>query len=118
MLYSKNAIGILSLLLSPLLGTILFAQNLKAIGQAKLGPAFVIGSLFMAGMIRRVASHLNPWISFAIINMVGSSLLYFYFWDKFFGTYEYKRKNFWPPTLLFVLVIGVVVIGQYFYSRR
>jgi hypothetical protein len=118
MLYSKNAIGVLSLLLSPLLGTILFAHNLKAIGQAKLGPAFVIGSLFMAGMIGRIAPSLNPWIRLAIINIVGSSLLYFYFWDKFFGEYEFKRKNFWPPTLFFIFVIGVVVVAQYFYSRR
>jgi hypothetical protein len=118
MLYSKNAIGILSLLLSPLLGTILFAHNLKAIGEAKLGPAFVLGSIFLAGMIRRIAPNLNPWIVLAIINIVGSSLLYFYFWDKFFGKYEFKRKNFWPPTLFFVFVISVVIVAQYFYSRR
>ena len=118
MLYSKNVVGILSLFLSPFLGTILFAHNLKEIGQAKLGPAFVIGSIFLGGMIMRIAPDLNPWIRLAIINIVGSSLLYFYFWDKFFGKYEFKKKNFWPPTLRFVFVIGVVLAGQYFYSRR
>jgi uncharacterized membrane protein len=118
MLYSKKAIGILSLLLSPLLGTILFAHNLKEIGQAKLGPAFVIGSIFLGGMTMRIAPDLNPWIRLVIINIVESSLLYFYFWDKFFGEYEFKRKNFWPPTLFFAFVISVVIVAQYFYSRR
>ena len=118
MLYSKNAISILSLLLSPLLGTILFAHNLKETGKGKLGPLFIIGSVFLGGIVRRIAPNLNQWIGLAIINITGSAVLYFYFWDKFFGKYEYKKKNFWPPTLLFIFVIGSALIGQYFYLRR
>ena len=118
MLYSKRAIGILSLILSPFLGTVLFARNLKEIGQAKLGPAFILGSLFLSGIVRRIAPNLNPWIGLAVINIIGSSLLYFYLWDKFFSEYEFKEENFWPPTLFFIFVISVVVVAQYFYSRR
>jgi hypothetical protein len=35
MLYSKRAIGILSLLLSPFLGSVLFAINLRDIGKGE-----------------------------------------------------------------------------------
>lgn len=118
MLYSKNAVCILSLLLSPLLGAFLFAYNLTAIGKAKLGPAFVIGILLVAGIIKQIVPELNPWIGWAGINIAGSSLFYFYFWDKFFGAYEFKRKNFWPPTLLFIFVMSAGLIGQHFYSGR
>jgi len=118
MLYSKNAIGILSLLLSPFLGAILFASNLKEIGQAKFGPAFVIGGILLPGLGRRIAPDLNPFIGLAIVNIIGSSLFYFYFWDKFFGEYEYRKKDFWPPTLLFIFVIGSVLMLQYIYSGK
>jgi len=118
MLYSKNAIALLSLILSPFLGTILMAYNLKAIGQTALGPAFVIGSFFLSGMVMRIAPDLNPWIRLGIINIVGSSLLYFYFWHKYFGKYEFEKKNFWPPTLRFMFVIGVIAIAMYFRYRK
>jgi hypothetical protein len=110
MLYSKKAIGILSLLLSPLLGTILFAANLRDIGKPSLGPLFIIGSVFLAGMIRRIFPDTNPFLLLVLINVAGSSLLYFYFFDKFFGDYEYDRKNFWPPTLFFIGIISLLLL--------
>ena len=114
MLYSKKAIGILSLLLSPFLGAILFAANLRDIGKRPIGPLFVIGSLFLGGLINRIFPDVNPVFLFLLNNILGSALLYFYFFDKFFGEYEYDKKNFWPPTLIFISVIAMVVLAIYF----
>ena len=85
MLYSRRAIGILSLLLSPFFGSFLFSANLRDIGKPALGPLFVIGNLFFAGLIRRILPDTNPVLLFALNNIIGISLLYFYFFDKFFG---------------------------------
>ena len=114
MLYSKRAIGRLSLLLSPFFGSFLFAANLKVIGKQSLGPLFVIGSLFFAGLISRILPGTNPVFLFALDNIIGSGLLYFYFFDKFFGEYEYDKKNFWPPTLFFMSMIAVLLLAIYF----
>lgn len=114
MLYSKRAIGILSLLLSPFLGAILFAANLRDIGKRAPGPLFVIGSLFLAGLISRIFTDVNPVFLFILNNIVGSGLLYFYFFDKFFGGYEFDEKNFWPPTLFFISVIAMLFLAIYF----
>ena len=114
MLYSKRAIGILSLLLSPLLGSILFAANLRNIRKPALGPLFIIGSIFLAGLIRTVFPDTNPIFLLTFNNIVGSALLYFYFFDKFFGEYEYDKKNFWPPTLFFISSIAILLLAIYF----
>ncbi|MDB5198428.1 MAG: hypothetical protein JWO92_391 [Chitinophagaceae bacterium] len=114
MLYSKRAIGILSLLLSPLLGSILFAANLRDIAKPALGPLFVIGSIFLAGLIRRILPDIHPVFLLVLNNIVGSALLYFYFFGKFFGEYEYEKKNFWPPTLFFISIIVVLLLAIYF----
>ena len=113
MLYSKRAIGILSLLLSPLLGSVLFATNLRDISKPALGPIFIIGSIFLAGIISRILPDANPILILALNNIVGSALLYFYFFDKFFGEYEYEKKNFWPPTIYFISVIVVLLLAIY-----
>ncbi len=117
MLYSKKSIGILSLLLSPFLGSILFATNLRDIRKGALGPFFIIGSIFLAGIIIRIFPGANPFLLIIINNVVGSSLLYFYFFDKFFGEYEFDKKNFWPPTLFFIGVIVVLLLAIYFQKN-
>lgn len=114
MLYSRKAIGILSLLLSPFFGSFLFAANLRDIGKPSLGPLFIIGSLFFAGLIKRILPDTNPIFLFSLNNIIGSGLLYFYFFDKFFGEYEYDKKNFWPPTLFFMSMIAVLLLAIYF----
>ncbi len=112
--YSERAIGILSLLLSPFFGSFLFAANLRDIGKPSLGPLFIIGSLFFAGLIKRILPDANPVFIFALNNITGSGLLYFYFFDSFFDEYEYDKKNFWPPTLFFISVIAELLLAIYF----
>ena len=120
MLYSKKAIAILSLLLSPFLGSILFAVNLRDIRKPALGPLFIIGSLFMAGLIKRILPDVNPVLLLVLNNIVGSVLFYFFF-DKYFGEYEYDNKNFWPPTLFFigfiVVLLSTIYIKNHFFNH-
>lgn len=114
MLYSKNAIAMLSFLISPFLGSILFAVNLRDIGRGALGPLFIIGSLVLARLVSLMLQGSNPYFFFAVYNVIGSSLIYFYFFDKLFGDYDYKPKSFWPPTLFFIGVIITLLLVIYF----
>ena len=113
MLYSKRAISILALLLSPIFASFLFAVNLRDIGKPSLGRGFVISSFFLAGLIRRVLPGLPPIILFISYNIAVSALLYFYLFDKFFGEYEYTPKNFWPPTIFFISLITILLSAIY-----
>ena len=112
MLYSKRAIGILSLLLTPFFGSFLFAANLRDIGKPSLGPAFVLGSLFFSGLLKRIFPDTNPFILLALNNIIGSAF-YFYFFDKFFGEYEFKEKNFWPPVVFAISLLAFLLLAIY-----
>ena len=117
MLYSKRAIGILSLFLTPFFDSCLFAANLRDIGKPSLGPLFIIGSLFFAGVINRILPDTAPIFRFALNNIIGSGLLCFYFFDKFFGEYEYKNKNFWPPTIFVISMITMLLLAIFFKNH-
>lgn len=94
-LYSKEVIGILSLLISPFLGCILLTYNLREIGKSKLNPFFIIGGLVWLPMIKLLTNGLDLLIQLAIVNVLGSLLLTFYFWDKYFDNYTYEKRSFW-----------------------
>ena len=113
MLYSKKAISILSLLISPFFASFLFAANLRDIGKPSLGPLFVIASVFFAGMIKKLLPDVPPIILFVSYNIVSSGLFYFYLFDKYFGEYEYEKKNFWPPTIFFISIIAILLLAIY-----
>lgn len=117
MLYTKKAIGILSLLLTPFFGSFLFAANLRDIGQPSLGPRFILSSFFFAALIKRVLPDTNPYLLLAINNVIGSSLFYFYFFDKYFGDYEFDSKNFWPPTIFVISMIAFLLLAIYFKNH-
>ena len=70
--YSKEAIGILTLLFSPFLGGILFANNLREVGKGKLSPYFIIVGIFWTFIIRLLTNGLDLIFQIAIANILGS----------------------------------------------
>jgi hypothetical protein len=116
-LYSKQAIGLLALLLSPFLASVLFAYNLKETGKGKIGPLFILGALFFTGIITQLTTHLDWFYRMSIVNVAGSLLLTF-LWDQYFSGYSYKKKNFWKPTLFFIGVMIVLFLLQLFFSGK
>lgn len=117
--YTKQAIGLLALFLSPFFACILFAYNLKEIGKGKLFPFFIFGGLVYTAIVRQLTHSLGTLFQILILNVVGSLLLTYYFWDKYLGAYNnYERKDFWKPTLIFIGICVVLLLAQVFTSRK
>jgi hypothetical protein len=116
--YSKEAIGILTLLFSPFLGCILFSNNLREVGKGKLTPYFIIVGIFWTFIIRQVTSGLDLLFQIAISNILGSLLLTYYFWDKYLDGYTYEKKSFWKPTLIFVVICVGLILFQILATRK
>ena len=116
--YSKEAIGILTLLFSPFLGGILFANNLREVGKGKISPYFIIAGIFWTFIIRLLTNGLGIVLQIAIGNILGSLLLVYYFWDKFLAGYHHDKKSFWKPTLIFVGICVALIVIQLLASKR
>src|SRR6478672_3295178 len=116
--YSKEAIGILTLLFSPFLGCILFANNLQQIGKGKLGPYFIGVGIFWTLIIRQLTAGLDLLFQLGISNILGSLLLTYYFWDKYLDGYTFEKKSFWKPTLLFVGICSALLLFQILATRN
>ncbi|MEO8413160.1 MAG: hypothetical protein ABI472_05850 [Ginsengibacter sp.] len=112
-LYSKKAISLVALFISPFLSCILFAYNLRDVGKGKAGPLFIIGALVLAGLIQRILPGINPILSLAILNIVGSSLLTYYFWGKFLDDYAYEKRNPWIAIFIFLGIIILTLLVAY-----
>jgi hypothetical protein len=115
--YSKKTIGLLALLLSPFLTSIVFAYNLKEIGKGKIGPLFIIITLFFTGLISQFMHNFNVLYRMAIVNILGSILLTF-LWDKYFADLSYEKKSFWKPTLFFIGICIVLIWVQFVFASR
>ena len=115
--YSKEAIGILTLLFSPFLGCILFANNLQQIGKGKLSPYFIGVGIFWTLIIRQLTTGLDLVFQLGISNMLGSLVLTYYFWDKYLDGYTYEKKSFWKPTLIFVGICSALLLFQILATR-
>ncbi|MEO7211548.1 hypothetical protein [Mucilaginibacter sp.] len=115
--YSKAAIGILTLLFSPFLGSILFANNLKEVGKSKLNPYFLIAGIFWLFIVKLLTNGINPLLQLGIANVTGSSLLTYYFWDKYLAGHDYETKSFWKPTLIFLAACVGLILLQILTSR-
>jgi Na+/glutamate symporter len=116
--YSKEAIGLLSLLFSPFLGCILFSYNLREIGKRKLSPYFIIGGLIWLPILRLLTDGINLLVQLAIVNILGSLLLTFYFWDKYLANYHFEKRSFWKPTLIFLGIGGGLILLQILSTRK
>ncbi len=116
--YSKEAIGILSLLFSPFLGCILFSYNLREIGKSKLSPYFIIGGLIWLPILRLLTNGIDLLFQLAIVNVLGSLLLTYYFWDKYLDDYTFEKRSFWKPTLIFLAICGGLILLQVLTTRK
>ncbi len=115
--YSKNAIAIWTFFLSPLLGCILFAINLKNIGRGRLGVIFVIGGIVWIVSLRTLIGLFleNDLLKLLITNLTASLLLTFFFWTRILGDdTEYKIRPVWKPVLIFVGICVMLLAYNFF----
>lgn len=111
--YSKKAIGILTLIFTPLLGSILFSFNLKEVNKGKIIPIFIIVGLFWTYIFKKLTVGVidNILIQLIVSNIIGSLIFTFFLWNKFFVDYpEYEKKKVWKPVIIFIVICLVFIL--------
>ena len=119
--YSKSAIGILTFFLSPFFGAILFSYNLREIGKGKLSPYFIVIGIFWSFIFKKLTEGFiaNLLIQLLFSNLLGSLVLTFFLWDKFFINYEtYETKKVWKPLFIFVGACVALILFQVLMTRK
>jgi len=119
--YSKWAIGGLTLILSPFFGCILFSYNLREIGKERLSPFFIIVGLFWTFIFKKLTMGVigDNIFQFLFSNVLGSLILTYFLWDKFFINYPtYETKPVWKPLIVFVSICGALLLFQILATRH
>jgi len=120
-LYSKTAIGLSTLFLSPFFGCILFAYNLSEVGKQRLNPFFILGGILWTLVFRKLVGEIiqDDLSQFLISNAVGASILSFFFWDNYFGIYaSFETKKVWKPLVIFTGICVVLLVLQLYLSGK
>ena len=119
--YSKEAIGVSSLFLTPLFGCILFAYNLKEIGLQRLNPFFIIGGILWSLVFRKLVGEIlrDNLFQLFVSNAVGAAILGLFLWDRFFDSYpSYDTKKVWKPLIVFTSICLALLLFQIFATRK
>ena len=119
--YSKEAIGVSSLFLTPLFGCILFAYNLKEIGLQRLSPFFIIGGILWSVVVRKLVGEIlqDDLFQLVVSNAAGAAILGFFLWDRFFGNYpSYDTRKVWKPLIVFTSICLALLLFQIFVTRK
>jgi hypothetical protein len=119
-LYSKSAVGLSALLLSPVLGGILFAYNLKQVGKGKYATPIVIGSIVVIAVVRLI---IRPFLhgtfnQFMVSNAIGAILLTPLSWDKLIGQISYEQKSPLKPILIFLGICAALLLLQFLAMQQ
>ena len=118
--YSKSAIGIWTSLLTPFLGCILFAYNLREVGKGKAAPILVIiGIVWMVIMKKILGQFIQiDLVQLLISNVISAVILTTVVWDRFLGEYTYEVKSPWKPVLVFFSICAALLLLQIFLVRK
>lgn len=118
-LYSRQIIGIFSVLFSILFGGILMAINLKTVNVKKGILPVLIYSIVYTGIIGYVISLLpgSTTLLSVCFNSLGGIVLYNFFWGKYIGKeFKYRAKPFWIPLIIGIIISGfiiwAIIVGQ------
>ncbi|WP_159023006.1 hypothetical protein [Formosa sp. L2A11] len=106
-LYSKTLILAISILFSPLFGSVLLMFNFKNTGLKKAKNQviiFTISYIFIVVLISLLQLNSNLAL---IINAIGAFILTEYFWNTYLGkSIEYKKRS-WAKPVLIILAITI-----------
>ena len=118
--YPKHTIALMTVLLTPLLGSILFAYNLREVRKGKIAPFVIVGGILCTIIIRKLTVGLtdSPLIQLLIGNVIGGLVLAYAVWDMFLAGYpEYETNKNWKPVLVFVGICVALLLFQLLASK-
>jgi len=118
-LYTKTAVCLSAAILSPILGTILFANNLRQVGKGKYAALVIIGSIVLIIGVRLISSpfQISGLNQFILSNALGAILLATIVWDKLLGKTAYEAKSPWKPIFIFLGVCLALLLLQVLSQR-
>jgi hypothetical protein len=117
---SKTSIGIWTLLLSPFLGTILFAYNLNEVGKRPWSLLVMFSGIIWTFLIPRLIINVtgNFLVATFISNAIASALLVTLVWNGMLGEYKsYSDRPSWKPILIFVGICGILLGLQWLLRK-
>lgn len=107
-LYSEKVIYTFSILFSVLFGGILFANNLKTVGNKKGALPVIIFSVLYTGLTIYLVNLINTNSSATlIINMIGALIINNLFWNKYIGKGKLYHKKSYKKPLIIALAIFI-----------
>jgi hypothetical protein len=111
-LYSRAAIFVAALVLSPFFGALLFVQNLLAVEKGKKAIALLVFAGVWNFITFKVAwdFFLNNPLAYLVGNAVGGFILIFPMWRQHFSEMEnYESKTVWSPLLVIIAIIAILM---------
>ena len=107
-LYSEKVIYTFSILFSVLFGGILFANNLKTVGNKKGALPVIIFSVLYTGLTIYLVNLINTNSSATLIlNMIGALIINNLFWNKYIGKGKLYHKKSYKKPLIIALAIFI-----------
>lgn len=119
--YSKEAIAIGTVFLTPILGCILFGANLRAAGKGKMTPFLIIGSIIWTGVLNQFTRTwiANPLIQIFLSNAIAAALMVTVVWNYFLSEYPvFERRSPWKVVIIFSGVCVALLLLQLLVARR
>lgn len=119
--YSKEAIAIGTIFLTPILGCILFGANLRAVGKGKMTPFLIIGSVVWTGLMNQIARAWipNPLVQLFLSNALAAALLVTFVWNYFLSEYPvFEKRSPWKVVIIFTGVCVALLLLQVLAARR
>ncbi len=119
--YSKEAIAIGTVFLTPILGCILFAGNLRQVGKGKITPLLIIGSIVWTALLNQITKAWvpNPLIQLFLSNALAAALLVTLAWNSFLSNYpDFDKRSPWKIVLVFTGVCVALLLLQVLAAKR
>jgi hypothetical protein len=118
---SKTKIGLSTLLLSPLLGTILFSYNLNAVGKRPWSWLVMLVGIIWTFAVPKMILPLTGNILLAsfVSNAFASAILVTLVWNRMLGEHKiYEDRPGWKPIIVFTTICVALLLIQWLAARK
>jgi hypothetical protein len=119
--YSKEAIAIGTVFLTPIFGCILLAANLRVVGKGRISPLLIIGSILYTGLLNQFirAWIPNPLVQLFLSNAIAAALLVTWVWNHFLADYPFfEKRSPWKVVIIFTGICVALLLLQLWVARR
>jgi putative flippase GtrA len=119
--YSKEAIAIGTIFLTPILGCILLGANLREAGKGKMTPFLIFGSVVWTGLMNQITRVWipNPLIQLFLSNAIAAALLVTVAWNYFLPDYPvFEKRSPWKVVIIFTGICVALLLLQLWVARR